>query len=465
MTSNTEHSDNAAPQHNIMLQMLRRRSTRSSEQEQLRYLPQSVKMDEATTPHLIKTTMFWISFSVLAFIAWAVIAPIQEITRASGNIIPQGYTQVVQHLEGGIVTEILTEEGEKVKAGQILLKIDDGDTVQSLSEVQKKMQSLLLRSERLLASVEERDPDFSSISNLDKDEAAQQMAIFNSMLAARDSERDVIIKKIASEAAEIEVLDARLKKISGDLKLSQEALLLKGKLHDQGYSPRLTVIKYEQDVARLIGDHAETSRQIDKSTRAIAELQSRTKSLKASWHDEAYKELDDTKLKINKASEDLKKIDARNKRLVVRSPVYGAVKGLYVNTIGSVITPGETLMEIVPLKHRLIIEARLSPADIGHVHIGQKARVKVGSYDFSRYGTIDGVLNFLSVTSFNDGNGKPYYKARITLAKNYVGNDPSRFIIMPGMTVEADIITGEKTVFEYLLRPIHLSIKNAFTER
>ena len=152
-------------------------------------------------------------------------------------------------------------------------------------------------------------------------------------------------------------------------------------------------------------------------------------------------------------------------RLEVKSPVYGLVKGLQVNTIGSIIEPGKTLMEIVPADKNLVIEAKISPKDIGHVQVGDMARIKVSSYDFARYGAVMGKLEFLSATTFLDANQQPYYRGRIALKQNFVGKNPEENKILPGMTVEANIITGKKTILSYLLKPIHLSLRQALTER
>ncbi len=153
------------------------------------------------------------------------------------------------------------------------------------------------------------------------------------------------------------------------------------------------------------------------------------------------------------------------KRLKIRSPSYGYVKGLNVKTIGGVIESGAVLIEIVPLEDSMIIEAKISPKDIGHVIKGQKVTIKFSAFDFSRYGTVDGKLESISATTFVDEDGTRYYLGRMSLAKNYVGNDPKQNLIVPGMTVQADIVTGSKSILSYLLKPIHSSITSSFTER
>ena len=159
------------------------------------------------------------------------------------------------------------------------------------------------------------------------------------------------------------------------------------------------------------------------------------------------------------------KFGDRVDRLKVRAPAHGLVTGLTVNTINSVIEPGKVLMEIVPVDKKLIVESRVTTEDIGHVHVGQKATVKVGSYDPQRFGTITGQVDKISPSTFLDEEQKPYYKAVIELEKQYLGAIPNTFKLLPGMTVQADIRTGEKTVLDYLLKPIYRGFQNAFQER
>jgi len=160
----------------------------------------------------------------------------------------------------------------------------------------------------------------------------------------------------------------------------------------------------------------------------------------------------------------IKKLEEQVDRLQIRAPARGLVKGLTVNTVGAVIQPGEKMMEIVPLGKKLEVQVKISPKDIGHLKIGQPVQVKFSTFDFSRYGAVLGRLDQISATTFSGNDGERYYQGHVSLGKDHVGNDPGN-IIMPGMTVMADIITGDKTILQYLLKPIHRAMKTAFTER
>jgi len=386
--------------------VLEHKAAIQSESEQLRYLPQSVKLEEAVNPHIIRITMIIISGAILIFIIWAGFTSINEVAKVEGEVVPKGFVQVVQHLDGGMVTEILTGEGDLVNQGQVLLKIDDGGARQDLAEAKAKQDFLEIEAERLRAFINNQSPNFKRFAD-------EEVGIYKN--------------------GKLEGLQIKAEKLGENLKIAKEALALHQKLYEDGHTSKIKLLQHKKEVSRI--------------------------------ESEAHQELSQIENNIARNKEVISKLQKRVDRLEVRSPVYGLVKGLKVNTIGGVIESGETLMEVVPLDKNLVVEAQISPKDIGHVQVGQKVRVKVSSYDFSRYGAVDGALEFVSATTFIDDGRKPYYRGRIALSKNYVGEQVGANNILPGMTVEADIITGKKTILAYLLKPIHLSLKTAFTER
>ena len=168
---------------------------------------------------------------------------------------------------------------------------------------------------------------------------------------------------------------------------------------------------------------------------------------------------------LSQVQERVEKLESQVERLNIRSPVHGSVKGLKISTIGGVIDPSQVVMQIVPIEGGLMVETRIQPRDIGHIKPGLDVNVKVSSYDFSRYGTVRGKLDYISATTFENETGDRYYLGRVSLEKNYVGNDPKQYIIIPGMTVQAEIVTGSKSILDYLLRPVHKSVTSSFSER
>ncbi len=270
---------------------------------------------------------------------------------------------------------------------------------------------------------------------------------------------------MAQKKQVIERLNAQKAATETELKAAQELLSMKSDMQQKGSVARKDVLDSQRDVARMQGALNDLNAQIIEAQQAITEYENRLQTLKIKTRDDALQTLEEVETQIAENREVLNKLEGRVDRMTVRAPVRGLVKGLKVNTIGGVIGAGEPIMEIVPLDRTLLVEASIPPREIGTLKTGQKARVKVSAYDFSRYGIIEGTLTFISATTFVDDQKTSFYKGRIVLDKNYVGDHPDKNLILPGMTVEADIITGQKTILEYLLKPIRTSVDTAFRER
>ncbi len=435
-----------------------------SRADQLRYLPQSVKMEEAVNPHIVRLTMMLISIAILIFILWSSFTEINEMARAEGEVVPQGFVQVVQHLDGGLVREILTGEGDLVEEGQILVRIDDGGARQDLAESQALQNSLEMQSERLHAFVENREPDFSTFGK-NKEFVEKQQRIFYSMINARKKERNVIEDQIIQKHEILNTLKARQNTLTKNIEIAEELMDMSEQLKIKGSVSKKDYLETKQTLNDLQGDMAVAQADIAGAQSTLAEYGSRLSSLDARHQDEVYIQLDGIESQLKQNYEVITKLKSRAARLDIRAPVTGIVKGLKLNTIGGVVEPGRTFMEIVPIDKTLVVEARILPSDIGHVKVGQNVRIKVRSFDFSRYGALDGTLDFITATTFLDDQNTPYYRGRIILSQNFVGKFSGRNIILPGMTVEADIVTGKKTILAYLLKPIHLSLRSALSER
>lgn len=420
-----------------------------SREAQLRYLPQSVQLEEAASPCLIRATMLTVGLAVLAFVFWAALADIKEVARAPGEIVPQGFTQLVQHLDGGMVAEILTEEGASVKKGDVLLRLNDGGAREDLAQARIKAQALEMQAERLRAFNEGRDPDFSRFA--DEEGVARQKRVFVAMIAAREQERKVIEDQIAQKRDQVVAIEK-------NVVITEELLKMREDHDKNGSVSRSDLLESRKEANSLRGELA-------MARGAIKEFESRLSSLASGRHDEALRELEKIENDLAQTKENETKLENRVGRLDIRAPEDGVVKGLKVNTIGEVVQAGATLMEIIPVSRRLVVEARVSPRDIGYIKPGAQVRIKVSSFDFSRYGAVEGNVDFITATTFMDERGQPYYRARIVLSQDYVGGAAGVNALMPGMTVEADIVTGEKSVLSYLLKPLHRALSSAMTER
>jgi len=436
-------------------------------EHQSRFLTQAAQLEELANPAIMRAALLLSSIGIIGFIVWAAMTRIDEVARTAGEVVPQGYQQLVQHLEGGIVRDIAVEEGQSVKRGQILLHLDGAGAQEDLERALKRQTSLDMQEERYRAFSSGRQPDFRRYAGDEKahkSDLQDQVLFFAGMTAAQDEERKVISEQIGQKKHQLETLQNELATANKTQGIARDMHSRQYKLNQKGYTSDVQYLQARQRLNDAEGEVQQIKTQIESATAELREFETRLSSLEARYKDEAYKKIDEISAERAQNAELIAKLRARVERLDIRAPVDGLVKGLAVNTVGEVVQPGRTLMEIVPLDRNLVAEVRIPPQHIGHLKIGQEVHVKFSSYDFSRYGFVPGKLDRISATTFEGERGERFYRGRILLSENHVGRDPSNNI-MPGMTVMADIVTGRKTILQYLLKPINNAMKTAFSER
>lgn len=432
--------------------------------QQTHYLSQAIQLEEAVNPAIIKSTMMTISLAIIGFTVWSAFTNINEVARTPGEIVPAGYHQLVQHLEGGIVSEINVSEGEIVKKGQTLVVMDGQGAKQDLQRAESKQVSLELQEERLRAFIEKRPANFSAHSLEHPDLVKDQTSFSKDMVTARDQEADVVRDQISQKSRAIESFRGELRTAQSNYDIAAKLFDRRKELHQKGFLSDTKFLEYQQSLNIIRGEIDQIKTRISIAGAEQAEFQNRLKSLSASHNNNINERLDSVLADKAQNEELIAKLRERVSRLSIPAPVDGIVKGLVVNTIGGVTRAGETLMEIVPTHKDLVVQVKIPPQHIAHLKPGQDVKVKISSYDFSRYGLIDGQLEHISASTFSSEGGERYYQGRIRLQKQYVGKDAHN-TITPGMTVMAEIVTGEKTILQYLLKPIHNSLKTAFSER
>lgn len=433
-------------------------------EKQLRYLSQSIRLNESTSPYLVRATMLITSVTVITFIAWAAVADIHEIAHTPGEIVPSGFQQVVQHLEGGIVRDIAVKEGDIVEKGQLLLRLDGAGAEQDLKRAADQAIVLGLQEERLRAFIEKREPKFGPSALARADLMRDQEAFFQSTKQAQQREQDIIRDQIRQKRQNIDTLNADLQTAQENFKIMEELYARRQEMNARGVLSQMKLLETQQNYNMIKGQIRNLNSQITAARSAVSEAESRIEALSAGSIDDASQRLDAVTISRAQNEETLQKLQNRVARLDIRAPVRGTVKGLSVNTIGSVVPAGQTLMEIVPADAPLVVALKIPPRYIGHLKTGQPVQVKISSFDFSRYGSMRGKLEFVSAATFTGEGGERYFQGRVKLDHDYVGQD-RRNSLLPGMTVMADIITGDKTVLAYLLKPIRNALSTAFTER
>lgn len=434
--------------------------------DQLRYLSQTALVEETIAPPIVRTILMIISTIILVLVGWSALTYVNEIATTEGEVLPSKHIQSIQHLEGGIVAEINVSEGELVEKGQVLIRLNGSGLEKDLGSLKAKKLSLQYQSLRLKSFINQTTPTFKEIKEgRNKEMEGEQLKAFQSMMKAKESERKVIEEQIAQKKESLEGLEEKNKTLNENIKLVSEERDLKKKLMEKGSLSRFNFLDIQKQLNQIRGELNGVDSDMSQAKNTITEYQNRLNSLSAKAIDEAYQELNQVDTDLAQVDEMIDKLSGQIERLDIKSPSYGYVKGVKVKTIGGIVEAGKVMLEVVPLEGDLVVETKIQPRDVGHIKLGQEVKVKISSYDFSRYGTVRGKLEYISATTFINDDGTRYYLGKVSLEKNYVGQDSARNLIIPGMTVEADIVTGTKTILAYLLKPIHTTVTTAFTER
>ncbi|MGI9509470.1 MAG: HlyD family type I secretion periplasmic adaptor subunit [Geminicoccaceae bacterium] len=435
-------------------------------EEQLRFLSLAVVMEEAVAPRSLRFIVMLVSFTVASFLVWSAIAEVNETTKGPGVVVPNGYVQVVQHLEGGIIADIATREGDYVEKGQNLVRLSGQGARNDLRQATIRQVSLEFQAKRLRAFIRKDQLRLNAPSPDFKPIAEKQQQIYIDMMAARQSEVELVENQLRQRKDKLRTLETRLGAVGRRVKIAEDLRDRRKKLSDRGLGSHFDYLRSDDRVNEALDDQNELLGEIGQARHEVTEFENRLISLDARYRDDTNQELERIETEIEQNRETIAKLSDRVDRLKIASPVKGIVKGLAINTIGEVVAPGTVLMEIVPLGEQLIVEMRIAPQDVAQIQPGQGVQIKVSSFDFARHGTIDGVLQSISATTFVDESGDaPYYLGRVAMDRSHFGDDPSINKVLPGMTVEANVVTGSKTILAYLLKPIHTSLSSALTER
>ncbi len=402
--------------------------------------------------------------SVTAFIAWASLTPVQEVAVSFGEIVPAGAVQTVQHLEGGIVAEMLVRQGEMVEPGQPLLRFQGAATQSSRDQMLVRQRALRAQAERLGAFADGREPDFSAFSD-NPDLMAENARLLVSQIEARDNQRKILADQAQELRSLLQSSQAQLASVNTNLGFAESKVALRADLVEKGLNSKLLLIEAERERAaamserqRLEGVIAGTRSNLNGNASRLTELDGRLRQ-------EALDKLGAVNTELAELEKMLDGQEDRVERLVSTAPARGIVQELPVKTVGGVISPGGVVARLVPVDDELVADVRVSPRDIGFVKVGQPVKVKIQAFDYTRFGRVEGKLESVSPTTFLDEQKQPYYQARVRLGTNHVGNADLHHVLVPGMTVQADITTGEKSLIQYLLKPVYTTIDGAFRER
>ncbi|MET1115677.1 MAG: HlyD family type I secretion periplasmic adaptor subunit [Comamonas sp.] len=409
--------------------------------------------------------LIWVSLLALfALLLWAAFGYIDEVVRGQGKVVPSRQVQVVQSLDGGIVQEILVRPGERVEKDQVLLRIDPTRYSSSLGENRSELLSLQAKAARLqaLASGEAFNVP-PALQAAVPQIVEQERRLWETRTQELNATVNIARDQLRQRQQELRENQANRDQATSSCNLTAEELRVTRPLLQSGAVSEVDLLRLQRDVARFCGEARAAGAQMGRIQAAIQEAERKIQESELTARNLARSELSETRSKLGTLEQGQLALQDRVKLAEVRSPVRGTVNTLMANTVGGVVQPGKDILDIVPLDDTLLMEVQVNPRDIGFLHAGQAAEVKFSAYDFAIYGGLQGKVEQIGANTITDEKGNSFYVVKVRTDRADVG-DNTRPII-PGMLAEVHILTGKRTLLQYLLKPILRTKSNALTER
>ncbi len=414
-------------------------------------------------PLRARRLLYGIGIIVIVLITWSAFADVDTVTRGQGKVIPSQQVQVIGSQDGGIVREILVQEGDLVSNGQLLLRLDQTRSQATLGENRAELRGLSVRAARLTAVVEEQT--FAPTEEMQSEVPAivqQEQQIYLSSLESLAAEKNIAEQQLVQRDEELRELKAREGQLDEDRALAVEEMRLTKPMVASGAVSEVEILRLKRETNSATGELEQTRAQINGVRAAISEAQERVDSVRLEFINDAREQLTNTITRINALREAAEGLSDRVRQTNVTAPVAGTIKQLFYNTVGGVVLPGRDIVELVPSDDTLLLEVRVRPQDIAFLAPGQKANVKVTAYDFVVYGGLEGKVEQIGVDTVVDEEGDAFYDVLVRTEQADFGPDQP---IIPGMTVEVDVLTGKKTVLSYLMKPVLRAHQRALSER
>lgn len=434
--------------------------------EEIEFMPYLAGVMAQDTPRKSRLTVWVVAVLMLTALVWAKLAVLEEVTMGEGKAIPSSKVQVIQNLEGGIVTEIFVREGQLVNKGETLLRLDDTRFRSNKGESEVDRYTLTAQVERLSAEAEGRPFKLpADVVAKAPQVAADELALYQSRQQRLRSEQRTLTEQLRQKTQELAEFRSKQDQYRNSLGLVQQELNMSTPLVASGAVSPVEILRLKRSAVEIRGSMDATTLAIPRADSAINEIKSKVQESEFAFRSDASRELNEKRSELARITATSIAIDDRVTRTTVVSPVRGVVKMLKVNTIGGVVQPGSDLVEIVPLEDNLLIEAKVRPQDVAFLHPGQKAMVKFSAYDYTIYGGLPAKLELIGADTTTDDKGNSFYLIQVRTDRNHLGSDAKPLLIIPGMTATVDIITGEKSVLDYLLKPVLKARTEALRER
>ncbi len=420
----------------------------------------------AQSPRGGSIILWTVALLFIIALVWAYTAEIEEVTRGSGKVIPARQIQIIQNLEGGILSELLINIGDMVEEGQLLLRIDE--TRFSAPYRESRINYLVLRAKIARLQAETNNTDLVMSEEAKKEEpqiSMREQTLFETRKEEIAAKMRILKERETQRQHELTELHAHIKELKQTYRLLKREIALTEPLVAQGAVSEVEVLRLQRQSSQMSGEIKLGELAVPRVESMLQESVSAQEAEVLAFSNKAKAELNEAYARLQSLSASSVALADRLERTAVRSPVRGIINQIMVNTVGGVIQPGMNLVEIVPLEDTLLVEAQIKPADIAFLSPEQPAKVSFTAYDFTIYGGLNAKIEYISADSIQDEQGQSFYLVRVRTNKNYLGLEEDPLPIIPGMVTTVDIMTGKKTILSYLLKPILRAQKLALRER
>ncbi len=414
--------------------------------------------------HMI-LVMAFLFFVVL--VLWASFAEINETARGEGQVIPAGEVQVIQNLEGGIVEAFLYREGDIVKKGEVIMRLKDVGALSDLGSNEARYLGLLAAITRLQAEVDGKDtvefPD--SVIKKAPQSVKEELNAFKANRDKLRGQTEVLEQQLSQRKQEVTELTTRAHDLAAVISLSRQEKNMIEPLVAKGSAPRIELIQLERGIKEKQTELNGVYEAVPRAKSAIAEAEARIADARNSSIAEAQTDLAAKTIEMNTVKQTLGALEDKKDRTEIRSPVNGTIKDFKINTVGGVVRPGDPIVEIVPVDDNLLVEVKIKPSDIARLRPDMQAMVKITAYDFTIYGGLKGKVIDISPDTIKNDKDESFYRVTVRTDSNTLYRDGKPLPIIPGMIATVDIVTGHKTVMEYLMKPILKTVENSMNEK
>lgn len=421
------------------------------------------------TPRFGSYIMYGFIAFIVAFFLWAYFADIDEVTVGEGKVIPSSQVQVIQNLEGGIISSIPVKVGDMVRKGDIIVRLDETRFSSSLGETRAKHDALLAKVTRLMAEASGRPLQLpAELVNSNPRVAEEERLLYLSRQREMETSVSVLNQQASQRSQELQEKKAKLKQLEESYSLIDRELKISRPLAQQGVMSEVEILRLERQLSDLKGEMDSTRLSLPRLEQAAGEARTKVEAAWAKFRSDAASEASLASAELAGTSATNVAAEDRLARTSVRSPVTGIVKQIKVNTLGGILQPGMEIMEVVPLEDTFLIETKVRPSDVGFIHPGQEAMVKLTAYDFSIYGGLEATVENISadtITEEKNGKSESYYLVQVRTKSSLFTATRKPLPIIPGMVSTVHIRTGKKTVLQYLLKPVLKAKYEALRER